>query len=753
MTACIASPHDRNNFLQDYMNNGIWIGTLAAANHLYNQYEPFARLVGGAWERLKPEERITRFPQKGIIRGRPEKTHHSKVGTVWVFECRPSLAAADQWTVETPERAISLLDLSGGSLEDAKRLLLETGIRLPEGYGSQYAVLFPNNIYTILRFEKKGAVSRAKLPADGRLKFRQADLAWKLKDKIAVDYLPHKGEFPVEIVAEVDWSSHTDFLGRLLERYRAALDGYLALKRDGDIPLKKLEKAIAEGRLGHGSAAELEAIVERMRAEWPETSRSLKAVEGMTQLLMETTEAKEMLAAAVESQKRALTTDLEQYARHEVEEMLKGRREELASVVCEIEIHAGQLDQIKAVLVDLTREENLRVDGLKQANAELVEIKSALQGAHGEVAELERGRDYAQEELGKISKQFDLTGQTLDKLKTTVSNFIHDLRHEVEASWTHDAGEVGIFAGRIERLLDEEGMSIIPMAPSSIPPWWIPTRAEVGLISSSELQARLAQEAENHGVSIDDLTLLNGFARAGEIVLLLGAQAELSLRAYARAVSGGEVRSHALDPSVIGLDDLWRVPGNSRATALALAWHHARVTPQEIVLVCLRDFDAAPFRMWLASLQAVLASDERPRNLLITAVASAASPIQATGEAEIAVLRHLLVPLHPRIRPDGAFAKVVLDPLLPASTRLRHESDEFVSPSSAVFKQLVQRGVRTSSVQRALRLFGIVGEAFEHEGHPAAASWAGYLNDGIASSLPTSLADGYEGLEALAIQR
>lgn len=737
------------------MNNGIWIGRVAAANHLFIQYEPMARLVQGTWEKLTLEEKLTRFPKKGIVRGKPNKTRHSKVGSVCVFECRHNVTELNQWSVEAPERPMPILDLSKSSMEEARLCLFKIGIQLSDLLGSQYAVLLADNTYTILRFEKKGNLSFARLPTEGVIELRRADPAWIASDDMSLRYLPSKGEPLGEIVGQINWSSHVEFLGRLLERYRAALKGYQSLMQGGDAPLKKLEKAIAESGFGQESAAELESIVDRMRDEWPAISRSLKAVEGMTQLLTQTDEAKEMLATAVNSQRLELIAELELQARHEVDEMFKVRREELASIDRQIKVQSDQLIQVEALMTDLGMNKDQVFFELQQVNTELSATKFELQVTQREATELEQRSDHERKELDKIVLQHEKKSQALEQLRITVTTFIHDIRREVETSWTHDGGEVGIFAGRIEKLLAINGNSIAPMTPPSVPPWWIPIRSDAGLISLSELQGRLGQEAGDHGVSTDDLTLIDGFARAGEIVLLLGVQAELSLKAYARALSGGEVRYHSLDPSAIGLDDLWRVPASARPTAFALAWHHARINPQEIVLVCLRDFDAAPFRMWLASFYAVLSSDERPRNLLVTAVSSVASSIHANANAETGTdaLHHLLVPIHPRSLPNGVVGKVVLDKPIPVTTRLTHKAEELLNPSYAVYIQLVKRGVHTRTVRRALRLFGVLGEVAMHEGRDVVASWAGYLNDGIASSLPESLADGYEGLQALAIQR
>lgn len=738
-------------------NHGTWIGRISTANHVYSQLKPMARLVDGAWQSLGPEERIARFPRGGLVLGGFSKAlieaYRNGADSLWVFECRPS-KGEDGWAVEAPEQALPLVDLSGMPMADARRRLFDTGLRLPKGDGRQAVVLLEGGTYALLRFGSKarGGPSFVRLPPDRIVELRRADPSWKVPGRDDPPYLPHKGLPSGEIVSRLDWSSDADFLNRLLERYRAALDGYLLL-RDGNEAGRRPEKALAELRLGQGSAAELEAIVERMRTEWPQIARALGAVEGMTRLLMETDEAKRLLADAVEHRRGEMTTDLERQVRAEVEERLRGFREELEHADREVETRRQELSRLEAGTAECVRDKDLRVADLRQVEARLTESEAMLEAARREAHEVGLRNAAAQAEFERIHRECDELAGSVERSRAAISDLVRGIRNEVEASAAHERDEVRLFAARVERLLAQEGMPVAAMAPPSVPPWWAPARSRCQSIGLSELRRRLEEEAQRHGVLTDDLVLLDGFARAGELVLLLGDQAELSLHAYARAVAGGEIRFHAVDPTAIGLDDLWRIPTRSRPTAFAVAWHHAQVNPQDTVLVCLRDFDAAPFRLWLASLQAVLASDDRPRNLLVTAVPSLASSFRDTEEQDAAALRHVLVALGPRPRPGSASAEVVLDEPPPPPTSLRWGTGEVRGPSRVTFKVLVDRGGHPRVVRRALRLVATLGEATGNAERSVPAMWAAYLHDGIASVLPAALAAGAEGIRALAVQR
>lgn len=737
------------------MNEGIWLGKLASANNFFTHFEPIAQLKSGSWEKLKPEERTARFPKKGIVRGKPDVSHHhSKSGSYWVFECHPSVTDGDSWSAESPERAIAFYDLSEYSLDVAREVLFVKGLKLPESMGSNSAVLLADGTYTFLRFEKKDGKAFARLPNDGIMELRRVDPSWKRPDKSTLPFFPHKGSPIGEVVASIDCSKDAEFLVRVVEKYRAALNGYLDIRQGGDITPKKLEKALSEGQIGNGRSAELEAIVERMRANWPETSRNLMAVEGMTRLLMESDEGKQLLLTAVEHDRLSMSAELHRQVQNDIDAKFLARREELASLESEIATRRGELAQAIDNLSNLKVEEQHCLARIKTSEARFVGIEASNVAAADALLESAERLDLNQKSLSELVKQRDEAERVLNGLRKAISTFILDFRREVENAGADETSELGIFAKRIECLLANESMPVRPMVPSRTPPWWSPASTDSPRIETSALKERLLSEGKIHGVLPSDIVLMDGFARAGEILLLLGAQAELSLRAYARAVAGGELRMHALDPSAIGLDDLWRVPGNSRPTAFAMAWHHARNNPNDLVIICLRDFDAAPFLMWLGSLQAVLSSDERPKNLVVTAIPSAVTCSAALGEQEITALRDLLVVLHPQADSESAKANIVLDELLPTATRLNFSSDEGNSVTRKVFTSLAESGGHPNSVRRGIKLFRVLGDSVHSGGEPLVNAWTRFVSaGGDSKSLPPSLSIGYEGLEALAVQR
>jgi hypothetical protein len=226
----------------------------------------------------------------------------------------------------------------------------------------------------------------------------------------------------------------------------------------------------------------------------------------------------------------------------------------------------------------------------------------------------------------------------------------------------------------------------------------------------------------------------------------------MAVSAYGRAVAGGDVRCHALDPSAIGLDDLWRFPGTGRPTAFALAWHRARIAPDTTVLLCLRNLDAAPFHLWLSALHAALQSPARPRNLLVLGTVIGNS----TDEEEYPnseALRHHLVALKPRIHPRAGNAAILLDEPLPPPSLLEPSDAARQELSSSTFLAIAKRGKDPSVVRRAVRLCRTLGDATPASGATVAQAWIDFLREGRPDGLPTPLSAGHDALKTLHVQR
>jgi len=741
------------NEIQGWSTDGTWLGRLRVANHLFAEFEPVAELADGKW--IKVQNTLSKFPKQGIVRAKKGDLGQGRVtGGLWVFGCTPSGMDRHQCLAVEPERAIPIVDLSWKSIADARRQLLEMGVSLPEHQGRQAVVLLHDDTCCVLRFEPHGQLFVARVPVDGIVDLCKADPAWKSAYPIGnTGFLPTRGIPTIEVVQRVDWSSDRDFLQKILERYRAAVCGYWGLGGKASEPaIRKLERALVEGQLNAAGTSDWDAIVDRMRGEWADISRAFVAVKEMGELLLESEPGKRLLEEIVERRREVLAVKIETELRSAIETSLSSSREELAALEREVIKEASRRDDLLKRIAALTREQADAGGAVRTARSALQDLRATAEELRSAVGQLQAQKVAIQAGMDETANHHDALAARIESLKTTLIEFQKRAQLEFEATGANNESSLQAVAARLESLLGENGNRVAPLLPAAMPPWWCPTSSgDVRQISNAELEKQLAEEAKCNGVLAEDLRLLDLFARSGEFVLLLGDQAEQTVRAYARAVSGGNIRTHALDPSAIGLDDLWRVPTTGRPTAFALAWHHAQVRSDTAVMLCLRDLDASPFHLWLASLAAALRSPYRPQNLLVVATASSASG-QGEEYPGTELLRRHIVALEPRADPLAHLAEAVHDePLAPPSMLIAPWESEQIS--QITFKTIARGGRDTEAIRRALRLCSVGGEASLVSASGLPSLWCQYLVDGRPETLAPALLAAHERLKTLHFQR
>lgn len=206
----------------------------------------------------------------------------------------------------------------------------------------------------------------------------------------------------------------------------------------------------------------------------------------------------------------------------------------------------------------------------------------------------------------------------------TLKMQVEELRAELGRVSVAEYPIAKVISDRLEQWLSPHGMPIA-LLPSAIPPWSRGTQAPTTIdITPADLPGRLFQE-RHCGLSPQTMMAVDVHLRAGELVFLIGDDAGLYLQRYASAISGEQLFFMQPDPSTIGLDDLWRVPGNQLPTALARAWQQAIEQPGRLFLVWLHSVDTSPWHLWLEALVMVLNSPVRPGNLLLACTFSAAA--------------------------------------------------------------------------------------------------------------------------------
>lgn len=692
------------------MDDELFLGKVFRNEANWARMEPLAVRVAGEWTRI--ENAVESFPKEGKIFSR-RGLLNAPTDSLWTFTRRPNelrdLHGPDLLLAENIVRATPIVDLSSISLEMARRRLFNEGVHLPLEFSSVTAVaLLSDDLFcdvTLTRsadgFWRSSSLSRP-------VQLKEMPNGWKSSlDFNGLRVIPAQTIPHAAVIRTVNWCSDQDFIERVIDRFRKFMQGvgdtpYARPSRDA---VKYISRALRQADLMPGEDNGIVLDMERLQTDWPILEARLEASEELASLILDLKSTKDKVAAATE-----LAT------RHALEEARPSLERQVR-------------EETETSLTEARRQRD-------ELSAEVLNLEQRRARASSDLAELERLCNERREQQKAMS----------DGLSAVAS----ELRTSLAQSPVQGHPALSFIAERLEGMLtqhDYHGPSLIPPA---MPPWGtgMPSGAcdEIGYGS---LTAVISEEAKRHGIDENALRLTDIFARAGELVLLCGPQAELTLRAYARCISTGVYRTMALDPSIIGLDDLWRAPGTQTPTAFAHAWQAALGAPDCFHILCMRDIDAAPYRLWLASFQTVLQSASRPTNLLVFATTTGRSDTQAGMGSPDDSPSGYLVPVFPGVHDAGAVAALAsaVAPVPPPS-RLSVAPDTVPTGSAAGdwLTRVVTFDLPPGVLARLARFRNqFIGDDAEHL-MTAVQKWGQFLDSRDATSLPSTLRDGYTSM-------
>ncbi len=734
------------------LSEEVFLGRLVSVTTFVADIAPVAELVDGHWVSI--DEPLIRFPKRGLVRAEPSRLGSFKPKhSLWLFRRKARTEGKYEWEAEGLERAKPLVDLSNLSLTEAKRTLLEVGVALPQDQTRHAVVLLPDGAYCDGQFERKGTKWVLKVPPDGCVELRAADDRWResvpLRDGMFWPVIG--GEHGVS-VGKVDWTPDKDFLHRFVDRYGRAVSAYFSYAEGSqDAPLKRLERLLSDSKLAALEAGDLEGTAQRLKGDWPNLSKQLKGLESLTELLFNSGQGRVLLEEAVRQRTEELSVQIETSRRIEIEAGLASVRSDLDCKRQELGRLDGEKTALVAEIATLAQRADESVQRTRQLEQRLSELKKSVEDANGllrsarsEVDLLTLRRDEAEHE--RVVAERAVTEAT-----NAVQRFVDDARTTLSETAAEDWSVSAGIARTLEALL---GPTAGPQSllPSSTAPWAVEVPSQPEEIGYSDLNQRLEAEAQAHGFLPDDLAWVDALSRAGELVLLTGPHVEYLPRAYARVVSGGNLSVMPLDPSVIGLDDLWRTPVSNRPTPLAFAWHRALTLPRQFVVLLLQNLDAAPFRLWAGALFSALQSPRRPKNLLVLATAMRPGSGQASDE-EFESLRHSLVAVYPRAPTRFTAFDIITGEVdtRPAVLRVTDDGSERVT--RAVLNSLAANPSSVITSKRAMSLFSAMQRVANPNANDLAKSFATYLTTGTGDGLPEPLKSGHESLANLSIQR
>ncbi|MFC0126227.1 hypothetical protein [Ralstonia solanacearum] len=700
------------------MNDTLYLGKVLFVGDTFARLGPLAFESNGRWVPIA--DKATLFPPDGKVFSPGRRLRGAVTDSMWTFRRRANERiepGKDDFLVDEAHEAIPIVNLSELPIEQARQRLFNQGVSVasPYEYTQALVILAGGLSCTLGLSQSEDGFWRAE-PASSPVPLFAIPREWaNLRAGEELSYVPANSAPTSSPVKFVNWCGDKEFVERILDQFRkhsqnVAEGKYGRLSKES---VQHIARALERAELFPGNEEDVALNFERLKASWPILEARLAASEQLSDFVLESSVAKNVIDAAA----RAAEQRTSELVREKVEQQV--RRE------------------LEATLTDVV----VRRDEITKDLASLTQRRASLE-----------------EELREIERLCALGRDEQRALSLGIQGIVRNLRDAFEGVPSLELSAARTIVGRLEQVIGENA-GPPSLMPSYVAPWAkrIECPGTVD-IEYTALTSRMQAEAVAHAVAVNDLLLIDAFARGGELLLLLGPQSELALAAYARCITSGAVRFFHLDPSVIGLEDLWRIPGTQQPTAMAYAWNAAEAEPDRFHIVCLRNIDAAPLHLWLKSLSAVLQSTSRPRNLLFFATLAASQQDQKgrpTGGS--CPYQEWLIPIQVGVHPDGALSALasVATPSSPVS-RLSPDSpvaiEDALSPDW--LKQVALLKAEPTLVVRMARLTEAVLRVSSAELQSCIFSWARFLNSSAEpDALPLSLRAGYATLESIAQQR
>ncbi|MFG1242355.1 hypothetical protein V5F31_08230 [Xanthobacter sp. V7C-4] len=489
----------------------------------------------------------------------------------------------DRYLVSDPREVYEVLDYRKADAETARRQLVEDGLPHPLDGPEHVVAALPGGLCVVVKMVRHPFLDRWVADLNGleHLSTHVFDERLFEGDRIEGRWMTVPEVTVGAPTGLVDWRRDADFLEAVLKRLRKAgpqVSGSLTLTQITQI-VTQLDRA----DLLPIGAADCEPMRDRLRSFASRLDRNIRALDEIAELLGASPAVRDRLDAEL-SERRA---ELEREIRKELEDKFLG--------------------ELEASFADLAQER----DRLAR-----------------EVEALENERGAKRDELDELDRSLEVS-------RYAIANDLTQLLQELgEEPLAEDTG-LARLGQRLAATLGEAGASF-EIAARGGPPWTTTLRSMAELKPWSEFDKVVKATAERWGYIADDLTAADVAARGGGLVILPEASASRFVACYSEVVSGGGYGRHVLDPSVISLDDLWRLPGSDRYGCFARAWSRAKVDPCRFQLILMDGLHRTPTALWMSGLLDVLRDPRRPRNLLVFA---------SLGEPPIDAFRALRYPI------------------------------------------------------------------------------------------------------------
>lgn len=586
-------------------NNSWILGRCRYSQSNFSRLEPLLWSTGDAWTLV--EDALAEFPEVGTVFGLEPIALNAAVGSLWVFTTATNTQYEpgrrhDRLLARGIRPATQIIDCSQMDMEAARRELVEVGICANGILSREVVVCLQNGLCAKLHLHFDSS--------SGRLRTQGSDLddlALMRYDPVIGDgatldgarfVVP--GRDPTDSVEWVDWSPDNLFLERAL---------------------KKIRKLIREDR----PAADFVTL---------------------------STTAIEILSGYLHRNGPPFgTRDPLHRMRRRLSDFLPGfeaTRDDVEAIVALLEDYRPVASRLS---VDRTAR-LAEIDGELRQTLEPV-VRADIESNHATaIADLERIRTAvtaATDRHTHLQREIETLRATERELIEAITNSVGVIHDVIEGAPGDTGGTLQTIVRAVTAVLGQKDARS-NLVPGPIPPWGLGTRSEVVGIGFDRLRERLHAQAGHVGIDISGLSVIDVLLRAGELVVLCNPHDRLLLDAYADVVAGGSIRKQVLDPSLIGLDDLWRQPGSGIPTALANAWIAAQLHADRTIVLLLEGLDSAPLRWWLRALVRELHGTDRPGNLLVVATLDTSRVVSAD---DMNVMHGHAIPVVTERRPEA----------------------------------------------------------------------------------------------------
>ncbi|MDQ7251286.1 hypothetical protein [Dongia sedimenti] len=535
----------------------LYLGSPAFEPKPFTRVEPMARHEQGRWVTLGNWPSI--LPSEGKVFA--PHLHGFSKGEILSFAVEPNRrgdVGKDQFLVASPQRAVHVLDLRPVGEEAARRTLVETGVLDSSRGTDSLVVAIADDRCVMLKMIRHPSAPRIVADPLGleELPVYAFDARVLSGDKISGHWIAVPQVTVGREIERVNWSRDSDFLESVLRRLRRIVPQDHTFTR---AQIQQLASYLAKSELLPSAPANLQPLLKRLRTFAPPLVATLGSLDEIIHIL----ESFEPVAA----KQRELRTAAERELRAEIEPRI---REELLKGLAALEV---QREALRAEVDSLEGEVMRLRDDVQTSETMLSTGRAALKG---EISKL----------LTELSALPGEVEPTVDALVAALGSKLRDLA--------------------------EASLLAKPAAPWSVlsldgdPKDW------------RVLRETLERASTRSGLSPTDLIVVDIAARSGSLVVMPDDRSWL-LQGYAAAIAGGNVIRHAIDPTVLGLEDLWARPGDRTPTAFARAWSAAKLRADRFFIVLLDGIQRSPFDLWLPSLVDVSCEPSRPPNLLLFA--------------------------------------------------------------------------------------------------------------------------------------